>query len=329
MRGKIAVEEHYEVPPVAAAGNNAFKQSYLDDVRVRLHDREARLQEMDACGIGYSVLSLTEPGIQGIVSASEAIDLAKRANDHVYEYYLSAQPNRFGGLAALPLQDPRAAAIELERTIKQLGFRGAMINGFTNTADENRPLYLDDEICWPFWEAVEGLGVPIFLHPRVPLPSQRLALTGYEGVLGSAWGFGRETAEHAIRLILSGLFDRFPKATVVLGHMGEGLSMALPRMDHRLRHQSAACHGKHRNPPSQYLRENFYLSTSGVFRTQALLNALLEVGADRILFAVDTPFESTQEIVAWFDKCPISDLDRQKIGRDNAAKLFGMKTDQD
>ena len=324
MHDKIAVEEHYDLPPVDAAGDNAFQQSYLSDVRNRLHNRDARLREMDAFGIGYSIMSLTEPGIQGIVKASDAIELAKRANDHVHEYYIAPHPTRFGGLAALPLQDARAAANELERAVKKLGFSGAMINGFTSTGDENQPLYLDNERCWPFWEAVEALEVPIFLHPRVPLPSQQLALKGFQGVLGSAWGFGRETAEHAIRLILSGLFDRFPKLTVVLGHMGEGLTVALPRMDHRLRHQSSGSHGKHRKPPSQYLLENFYLTTSGIFRTQALLNAMLEVGADRILFAVDTPFEAAQEIATWFDNCSISETDRLKIGRGNAARLFGL-----
>ena len=324
MQNKIAVEEHYDLPPITAAGKNAFKQSYLDDVQDRLHNRDARLREMDAFGIGYSVMSLTEPGIQGLVNASEAIELAKRANDHVYEYYISAYPTRFGGLAALPVQDPRAAAKELERAVKQLGFRGAMINGFTDTADENHPLYLDNEGCWSFWEVAETLEVPIFLHPRVPAPSQRMALRGFDGVLGSAWGFGRETAEHAIRLILSGLFDRFPKLTVVLGHLGEGLTIALPRINHRLRHQSDTSHGRHRKLPSEYLRQNFYLTTSGIFRTQALLNALLEVGADRILFAVDTPFEAAKEIATWFDSCSISETDRAKIGQSNAARLFGM-----
>ncbi len=325
MQGKIAVEEHYELPPVRAAANNDFKQSYLDDVQRRLHNREARLQEMDECGIAYSVMSLTEPGIQGIVDRQEAIDLARRCNDHVHEYYVAAYPKRFGGLAALPMQDPKAAADELERSVRQLGFRGAMINGFTNTSRDDEPLYLDAQSVWPFWERVCELDVPIFLHPRVPLPSQRLAFAGYEGIAGSAWGFGRETAEHAIRMILSGLFDRFPKANVVLGHMGEGLTLALPRMDHRLRHQSPSSHGRHLKPPSHYLAENFYLSTSGIFRTQALVNAITEVGADRILFAVDTPFESAHEISGWFDNCPISEGDRRKIAFANAAKLFKME----
>lgn len=327
MQGKIAVEEHYELPPVKAAANNAFKQDYLDDAQRRLHDRESRIQEMDKCGIAWSFMSLTEPGVQGMIDPRAAIDLAKRCNDHVCDYYLAAYPTRFGGLAVLPMQDPEAAADELERTVRQLGFRGAMINGFTNTADENRPLYLDAPEFWPFWDCVQNLSVPIFLHPRVPLPSQRLAFAGYEGIAGSAWGFGRETAEHAIRMILSGLFDRFPKVTIVLGHLGEGLTFALPRMDHRLRHQSPASHGRHLKPPSQYLRENFYLSTSGILRTQALLNALTEVGADRILFAVDTPFESAREISAWFDDCPISETDRAKIGFGNAARLLGLPTD--
>lgn len=328
MRGKIAVEEHYELPPVKAAANNAFKQEYLDDVQRRLHDRDARLREMDECGIALSFMSLTEPGVQGVIDRVAAIDLAKRCNDHVRDYYLTAHPDRFGGLAVLPMQDAEAAADELERSVRQLGFRGAMINGFTNTADENKPLYLDAPELAPFWERVEKLDVPIFLHPRVPLPSQRLAFAGYEGIAGSAWGFARETAEHVIRMILSGLFDRFPKVNIVLGHLGEGLTFALPRMDHRLRHQVPASHGRHAKPPSQYLSENFYLSTSGIVRTQALVNAMAEVGADRILFAVDTPFESAREISAWFNNCPISEADRAKIAFGNAARLLGLTADK-
>lgn len=322
MQGKIAVEEHYAPPPVEAAANNAFDENYLADIQRRLNNRELRLAEMDAYGIEYTPVSLTEPGIQGIPNARQAVDMAKRCNDHVHEYYIQAYPKRFGGLAAIPLQDPKAAAAELERAVTQLGFVGCMINGFTDMADSNQPLYLDSEFCFPFWEKVAELDVPVSLHPRVPHPSQRMALEGLEGIWGSAWGFGRETAEHAIRMILSGLFDRFPTVNVVLGHMGEALTFTLPRMDHRLRYQSNIGHGRHKKPATEYLRSNFYLSTSGNARTPQLRAIMDEVPVERILFAVDMPFEKASEIAVWFDNCEIGEADRRKIGRDNAKRLF-------
>jgi len=324
MQGKIAVEEHYALPPVEAAANNAFKEDYLADVQSRLSNREARIAEMDANGIAYAPVSLTEPGIQGIPDPKAALDMARRCNDHVAEYYMAAYPKRFGALAALPLQDPKAAAAELERAVTQMGFVGCMINGFSDMEDPDKPLYLDNEFCTPFWEKVAELDVPVFLHPRVPHASQRLALEGFEGIWGSAWGFGRETAEHAVRLILSGLFDRFPKVNVVLGHMSEALCFTLPRMDHRLRFQANVGHGRHNKPATDYLRSNFYISTSGNARTPQLKNLMEEVSVERILFAVDMPFEKASEIAGWFDACPISDADRQKIGRDNARRLFKL-----
>jgi predicted TIM-barrel fold metal-dependent hydrolase len=325
MQRKIAVEEHYALPPVKAAGNNAFREDYLADVQRRLSHREARIEEMDANGIEYTPVSLTEPGIQGIPNPREAVDMAKRCNDHVYEYYMQAYPKRFGGLASVALQNPKAAGAELERSVKQMGFVGCMINGFTDMADSSKPLYLDSEFCLPFWEMVAELDIPVFLHPRVPHFSQRLVLEGYEGIWGSAWGFGRETAEHAVRMVLSGLFDRFPKVNIVLGHVGEALTFTLPRMDHRLRYQSNTGHGRHEKPAAAYLRSNFYLSTSGNARTPQLRNVMAEIDVERILFAVDMPFEKASEISGWFDNCEISELDRQKIGRANALRLFKLE----
>lgn len=127
-----------------------------------------------------------------------------------------------------------------------------------------------------------------------------------------------------MRLILSGLFDRFPKLTVILGHLGEALPFTLPRLESRLRHAAPQSHGKYALPPTEYLRRNFYITTAGAFRTQALLDTMLEVGSDRILYSADYPYESMHEAAAWFDNCPISENDRLKIGRTNAAKLFNI-----
>jgi 2,3-dihydroxybenzoate decarboxylase len=324
MLGKIAVEEHFEMPDAVAAANNAFRPDYLAEAQRRLVRPDLRIEEMDACGIEMQVLSLTEPGIQGIADREAAVARARQVNDHIAEAYVAAHPDRFAGLAVVALQDPAAAADELERAVTQLGLKGVMINGFTNIDGGENVRYLDETPCRPFWERAQALGVPVFLHPRVPLPTQRRALRGFDGIAGSAWGFGRETAEHVIRLILSGLFDRLPDLTLVLGHLAEGLLFALPRMEMRLRHQAPGSHGAHRHPPTYYLRKNIIVSTSGIFDTAALHHALLTIGADRLLFAIDYPFESNREIAAWFDTCPISESDRLKIGRTNAMRLLKL-----
>jgi gamma-resorcylate decarboxylase len=327
MDRKIALEEHIESPDFMATGSHNFTDpAYFEDVENRLQEYQLRLQDMDATGIETTILSLTQPGIEGITNTKKAIDMAKKMNDHMANFFVKANPGRFLGFAAVPLQDPAAAAKELRRAVKDLGFVGALINGYTNLGDENTARYLDEPPVWEFWEQVQELNVPVYLHPRIPLPSQQRIYEGYEGLLGSAWGFGFETSTHALRLILSGLFDRYPRLNVILGHLGEALPFTLPRVEHRLRHQLKRTHGKHDRPPMDYLRENFYLTTSGTFRSQALLNTLLEVGADRVLFSVDYPYESMREIAPWFDSCPISENDRLKIGRTNSANLFKLKS---
>ncbi|MCY8535108.1 amidohydrolase family protein [Bacillus vallismortis] len=325
MNGKIALEEHWESPDFPATGSHNFTDDeYFNAVQKRLQEFENRIEDMDRNGIQTSILSLTQPGIEGITDPERAVKLAKQMNDHAAEFFVSKHPDRFKAFAAVPLQDPEEAAKELERAVNELGFVGALINGYSNIGDENNAQYLDEPQVRPFWEKAAQLKVPVYLHPRIPLPNQQRIYKGYEGLLGSAWGFGFETATHAIRLMLSGLFDEYPDLTVILGHLGEGLPFTLPRVEHRLRHQRPETHGNHQKAPTEYLRKNFYLTTSGVFRTQALIDTLLEVGSDRILFSVDYPYETMEEISSWFDQCPISETDRYKIGTENAAKLFQL-----
>jgi predicted TIM-barrel fold metal-dependent hydrolase len=335
MQGKIALEEHFFLPSYGAYGADAsaldgttkahnYDPGYFADVQKRLGDATLRLEDMDRCGIERTVLSLTQPGIQGIPDRTTAVETAKRMNDDLAEQFLAAHPDRFAGFAAVALQDVRAAGDELERAVSQLGFRGAMVNGYSNIGDMNTAQYLDEQPVWDFWARVEALDVPIYLHPRSPLPNQRRVYEGYPALVDSAWGFGAETAIHTLRLILSGLFDRFPRLRVILGHQGEGLPFLLPRVEYRLRHFSAEVRGRQLKPVTAYLRENFYLTTSGAFRTQALLDTLLEVGSDRVLFSVDYPYETMQEQSDWFDSVPISEGDRLKIGRANAQQLLRL-----
>jgi gamma-resorcylate decarboxylase len=325
MDGKIALEEHWEPTDFDVTGEHVFtKPDYFAEVERRLKEVDERVEDMDRNGIEVSILSLTQPGIEGITDTRTAIDTAKRLNDSATKELVGRHPDRLRLFAAVPLQEPEAAATELERAVKDLGAVGAIINGYTNIGDENTARYLDEAPVDPFWNKVSELNVPVFLHPRIPLPNQQRIYQGYDGLLGSAWGFGQETSTHAVRLILSGLFDRYPNVNVILGHCGEALPFTLPRLEHRLRHQRTETQGPHKQPPTAYLRQNFYLATSGVFRTSTLLDTMLEVGADRVLFSVDYPYESMDELAPWFDTAPISENDRIKIGRTNSAKLFGL-----
>jgi 2,3-dihydroxybenzoate decarboxylase len=322
MRGKIAVEEHFVTPELEELISGVgWAPEDWRRVVARLQDTEQRLAEMDRLGIETAVLSLGAFGIQEVLEPARAVEQARRANDALADI-VRAQPTRFAGLAALPMQDPAAAADELERAVRELDLRGALVNGYSSLGDLETGVYYDDERFLPFWERVEALGVPFYLHPRNPLPNQRRIYEGRTELLGPTWAFAVETGTHALRLITSGLFDRFPGLTIVLGHLGEFLPFALNRLEQRMAHIP---HVELAKPATRYLRDNFYISTSGNNHTASLVGILLELGADRLLFAADYPFEEMADGASWFDAVPISEADRLKIGRTNAQRLFRLE----
>src|SRR5579859_5604373 len=323
---KVALEEHVLLPPLAppgSAGPPSLHPQYAKELQQRLPDWTQRLEEMDRWGVQMMVLSTTNPGVQGIPDRAQADEVARRLNDELAEF-VGHRPDRFQAFAALPLQDPAAAVKEFERALNELGFKGAMINGFSNVGDERTAQYLDEPPVWEFWERAAALDAPIYLHPREPLITQRRIYEGYAGLVGSTWGFGLETSTHCLRLMMSGLFDRFPNLRIIVGHLGEGLPFVLPRVDHRLRHAHESVRGKQTRPLMDYLRENFYITTSGTWRTPALLATLLEVGADRVLFSMDYPFENMHEQSEWFEALPLSDADKHKIAAANAKSLLRL-----
>ena len=233
MEGKIALEEHFALEETLK--DDLYKVWFpaWDDMRRRLLDlHDLRLTEMDKHGIEYSVLSLHNPAVQGVPDAKKAIQLARKANDLLAET-VARSPNRFGGFAALPMQDPDAAIVELTRCVKELGFKGANVNGFSEVGSPGAVVYLDDARYETFWAAVEKLDVPFYLHPRDPV-SREAIYEGHPWFRGSAWAFGAETSLHALRLMGSGLFDRYPGLNVILGHLGEGLPYMIWRVDHRI-----------------------------------------------------------------------------------------------
>src|SRR5215469_9014369 len=317
LAGKIALEEHFVVPETLAASYGAAGGA---EFRGRLADiGSARIAEMDRGGLGTCILSLVGPGIQAIPNVSEAINVARRANDHLAEQ-IAKNPKRFKGFAALPLQDPQAAAGELTRCIRELGFCGALVNGYSQIGTPDSIVFYDLPQYRDFWATVQQLDVPFYLHPR-SAPANQPAYEGNRWLTGSIWGFTSETAIHALRLMGSGLFDDYPKLKVVLGHLGEGLPCSIWRIDNRVS-RTLGAKPKAKLPIGHYLRENFYITTSGNFRTQTLTEVIMEVSADRVLYSVDYPFEDTGTAGDWFDHCAISELDRSKIGRTNAAQLF-------
>ncbi|HEY5341064.1 MAG TPA: amidohydrolase family protein [Candidatus Aquilonibacter sp.] len=321
MQGKIGLEEHFALETTLGDSEPFVARETWSELRRRLLDiQQLRLATMDAHGIETMILSLNAPAVQAIADPAQAIEMARIANDMLAEE-IAKRPRRFAGFAALPMQDPDAAASELERCVRDFGFVGALVNGYSQIGGPENCVYYDAPQYRPLWALFEQLDVPFYLHPREP--SERKAYAGHPWLVGPAYGFAAETGLHALRLAGSGLFDAFPRLTIILGHMGEGLPFHLHRIDERIRWSPLGYPAK--KPISEYFAENFYITTAGHFRTQALTNSILEIGADRILFSTDYPFEEVSEAAAWFDGASISERDRRKIGRENAHRLFRLR----
>jgi gamma-resorcylate decarboxylase len=323
MRGKIGLEEHFAIPDTLSDSAGFVPQDYWQELSYRLLDiHEKRLRLMDEHGMEMMILSLNAPAVQAIPDPNKANEIARRANDFLAEQ-VARRPQRFQGFAALPLQDPDMASRELERCVKDLGFRGALVNGFSQLGE--RTLYYDLAQYWPFWGVVAALNVPFYLHPRNPLPKDAAIYEGHRWLMGPAWAFGQETAVHALRLMGSGLFDKYPQLQIVLGHMGEGLPFNIWRVDYHNAWVKFPQPYPAKKKIGEYFSRNFHITTSGNFRTQALIDAMLEIGADRILFSTDWPFENIDHAAVWFDAADISEADRLKIGRTNAIRLFKLE----
>jgi predicted TIM-barrel fold metal-dependent hydrolase len=324
MQGKIGLEEHFAINDTLMDSAGFVPDDHWPELKGRLLDvQERRIREMDQHGMEMMILSLNAPAVQAIPDASRADEIARRANDVLAEE-VAKRPDRFRGLAALPMQSAELATRELERCVRELGFVGALVNGFSQIGDGERAIYYDLPQYRPFWSAVEKLDVPFYLHPRNPLPTDAVIYEGHPWLLGPTWAFAQETAVHALRLMGSGLFDEYPRLQIILGHMGEGLPYSMWRIDNRNAWVKARPKYPAKRKIVDYFRENFHLTTSGNFRTQTLIDAMLEIGADRILFSTDWPFENVDHAAIWFDAASISERDREKIGRLNAVKLFKL-----
>ncbi|MEZ5724120.1 MAG: amidohydrolase family protein [Paracoccaceae bacterium] len=319
MTPKIALEEHFMAPGFedywALTAPNISPELFGKANDALMDFGERRLAGMDEVGVEKAILSLSGPGVQAEPDTRTAIRKAQEVNDFLARE-IQARPDRYGGFAHLAVQDPAAAADELERCVRDLGMQGAMINGQTNGT------YLDDDRISPLWERAEALGAPIYIHPNNP-PDVPYMYQAHSELWGPVWSWTVETGNHALRLIFGGVFDRFPKAKLMLGHMGETLPYQLWRFDSRWEISNRK-EKRLAMKPSEYFRRNFWCTTAGVCSDEPLRCALDALGDDRVLFAVDYPYERPAEAGEWIEAAAITDAQRRAVCRDNAVQLLGL-----
>lgn len=316
MVEKIALEEHFLCPGFENYWRSTVGDvdpAILAQVTGRLSDfGERRLAAMDEAGITRAVLSLAGPGVQAERDTETAVRLARQANDALARE-VAKRPDRYAGFGHLALQDAQRAAHELERCVRELGFCGVMIDGHTNGQ------YLDDRALDPFWERVQALGTVVYLHPADPVQPSPV-LDGHRALRRATWEWGFETGSHALRLVFGGVFERFPGVTLMLGHLGETLPYLLWRFDSR-----AKLYGvKLPKPPSEYIRRNVMVTTSGMCSAEPLACALSALGSDRVMFAADYPFENAAEAAEFMDHAPLDEPVRRAVAHGNARERLRL-----
>ena len=310
----IALEEHFTNSLLSVVGPGR-----RPEIAAKLADLgEGRIADMDAAGIDVQVLSPSSPGTH-LQAPDDAVATARHTNDELADA-IAAHPDRFAGFALLPMPAPDAAAAELERCVTKLGFKGAMIHGHVDGR------FLDEPEFTPVFACAEALGVPVYLHPT---PPTRTVFDAYfsglpertaDVLAGAAWGWHAETGLHALRLVVSGLFDRHPRLTVVIGHMGENIPFSLARADSVL--SPATTHLKRR--VAEYFHEHFYITTSGYFTLPPFQCAAAVFGIDRLMFSVDYPFSQNGEGRHLLDSVPLSPGDLEKLAHVNAERLLDL-----
>lgn len=312
-----------------------------------------RLKEMKENNIIYQILSFTSAGIQNLYFYEDQVKKAKQYNNYMYKQ-IKNNPTKFKAFATLPMQDPVQATLELERCVKKLGFLGALINGndvkYNKDGTKNVALFYDTPDYDILWAKFVELDVPIYIHPRVyytptttsPDPLMTDLYNQFPQFPGSAWGFSINLAQHVLRLVLSGVFDRFPNLKLILGHLGEALPWWAERFDHRLcvykneLLQISKAKFKELGLPifnipkltlTQYLKKNIYVTTSGWFSNDALEYVIKIMGIDRVMFSIDYPYENQYLASDWIDNLPLSHEHKEKIAYKTAAKLLKLHVD--
>jgi 5-carboxyvanillate decarboxylase len=275
---------------------------------------DLRLREMDKYDVAMHVLSLTSTGVQ-MMSPEKGSEVATIANDRLYEA-VEKYPTRFAALGTFAPQDPARAIKEIERVMAKLKLNGLIINSHTNGE------YLSERKFWPILEVIEGLNAPLYIHPRAPIPLMAKAFRT-DHLEHAIWGYQAETGLHGLRLITGGVFDQFPKLQIVLGHMGEGIPYWFYRLDFMHgRVRIGFDRPKLRLTPSEYFKRNFYITTSGMNWDPTLKYCIEVMGADRIMWAIDYPYQDHQDAVEFMDRARISEKDKQQIYHENAERVF-------
>jgi predicted TIM-barrel fold metal-dependent hydrolase len=323
----IALEEHFTTPTFVAGPGRAFTATMAKagphgaKLIAQLADiGDGRIAAMDEAHLDIQVLSLNSPGVEQC-DADEAVAVARDAND-VLAAAVRRHPARFVAMASLPVMAPDKAADELERCVRTLGFKGANING------HSRGRYLDDPFFAPVLARAEALNVPIYLHPTMPPPAvMQASYAGFHPaatflIAGTGWGWHIETGLHVMRLMLGGVFDRFPKLQVVIGHMGEALPFMMPRMEGLAAKLPPGAGPK--RPLGDYLRQNMHYTFGGFNFASTFQVLLSNVGPERIMFSVDYPYGSMAEARKFLDTLPVSAAEREAIAHGNAEKLLGV-----
>jgi 5-carboxyvanillate decarboxylase len=319
---RIAVEEAYMIPEIAALestrvpGRSETSKLRAYIMKSLLDLGDDRIKAMDEDGIAMQVCLLAGIGLQDI-DPVKGNELASLANDRLAETSRK-YPTRITGLAGFAPRDPIRASRELERAVKTLGLKGGVVN--SHSLGE----YLDDKKFWPIFETVQAMDVPIYIHPRDPSPQMIKPFEVFGFKVG--WSWAAEVGTHIIRLIGNGVFDQFPRLRLVIGHMGEGLPFCLDRIDNRYfwEHEMAAIPPKLKRKPSDYIRDNIVVTTSGMNFSTPLLATIQALGIDNVLFAADYPFETVRESVDAIDNVALADRDKEKIYSLNAKRVFKL-----
>ncbi|KAJ5061443.1 hypothetical protein J3E74DRAFT_428255 [Bipolaris maydis] len=327
-QGTVAVEEAIITPSTVwllEETNSILNPGDHSNKTLEVHAKRLldihgkRLATMDAEGVEYMLLSLTAPGCQGITDPQVAEKTAREANDWLAAQ-VSQNPKRFGGLAALSMHDPEAAASELERAVKQLGFFGGLVNDYQSKQEDSGRDYYDTTKYDPFWKKVQDLDVPIYFHPRYLAKKdiQPGSLYGDRPHLqGAAVQFHLDLSYHIYAICSSGVFDQFPGAKIVVGHLGE-------KYDHWYNKPSKRATRPSKNDYNFYFQRNVYITTSGNFFTPGLKLCIETIGLDRCLYAIDTPYEDIEEAQSWWKNVELDNEAKVKVGRLNAIKLFKL-----
>lgn len=274
-----------------------------------------RLAEMDEAGIDLQVISHAPPGAQG-VRDDAAVQWSRDANDRLRDA-IAKNPSRLAGFASVPTSSGEEGAAELERSVSKLGLKGAMINSLPQGP------VLDDKKFWPIFEAAEALDVPVYIHPADPSPAVIAAYYGdyartHPMFIRAGWGYMVEAGTQAMRLVLSGVFDRYPKLKIILGHLGEAIPYQIVRIDEALSRDTPMKNFK------EVFKRHFYVTTSGFFSDAALACCIRELGVERVMFSVDWPYASNKAGADWIRKAELSDADREQIMSGNAKKLLKL-----